>query len=290
VTDETPTGKSPAAKRPAAKRPAASSTAAGSTPAKRSTTARSTTPRSTAAKSAAAAVPPVESAPIITPPAAAAAAPAGWYPVAAGSAQQRWWDGTRWTDHVYDPATATPSVTATTTVAPLRAADGVTPGTAWFWLLAVGAPVLQLLELIPTSIWFNSFLNSIGSSLEDPTALFGAEFNAAYLVLLLCGFVIYAFCVVFAALDWRELTANGVPRPFHWAWSFFVFVVSCPAVYVIGRAVVAKRRTGTGMAPLWVYVGLQVLSWLGSLIFGIYILVQFVNLVNTGLDAATGNF
>jgi hypothetical protein len=102
--------------------------------------------------------------------------------------------------------------------------------------------------------------------------------------------VVYAFCVVFAALDWRELKANGVPRPFHWAWSLFILVVGSPAVYVIGRTVVAKRRTGIGMAPLWVYIGLQVLAWIGSLAFGIYIAVQFINLVNNSLDPAAGVF
>ena len=280
MTDDTPTGKPPAAKRPAAKRPAAEKPAAE----------KPTAQKPAAQKPVAAAVPPVEAAPVVVAPAAAAAA-AGWYPVAAGSAQQRWWDGTRWTDHVYDPAAAARAAAAApAAVAPVRAAEGVKPGTVWFWLLVVGAPVLQLLELIPTSIWIRSFLSSIGSNLENPNAILGAEFNAAYAVLLLCGLVVYAFCIVFAALDWRELTANGVPRPFHWAWSFLIFVVGCPAVYIIGRTVVAKRRTGVGMAPLWVYVGLQVLAWIGSLIFGIYVFVQFLNLLNNGLGAAAGVF
>jgi Protein of unknown function (DUF2510) len=265
VTDDTPAGEVPAAKRPAAKRPPAE-------------------------KAEATAIPPVEAAPIIVAP-AVAAAPAGWYPVAAGSAQQRWWDGTRWTDHVYDPAAAARGAAAApVAVAAVRAAEGVKPGTVWFWLLVVGAPVLQLLELIPTSIWINSFLSSVGSDLQNPNAIVGAEFNAAYAVLLLCGFVVYAFCVVFAALDWRELKASGVPRPFHWAWSFLILVVGSPVVYVIGRTVVAKRRTGLGMAPLWVYIGLQVLAWIGSLAFGIYIAVQFVNLVNNSLSPAAGVF
>lgn len=38
------------------------------------------------------------------PPAAVAApaAPAGWYPDPSGRHQQRYWDGSRWTEHAYD--------------------------------------------------------------------------------------------------------------------------------------------------------------------------------------------
>ncbi len=33
--------------------------------------------------------------------------PAGWYPDPAGSQALRWWDGTRWTEHVSQAATPT---------------------------------------------------------------------------------------------------------------------------------------------------------------------------------------
>ena len=80
-------------------------------------------------------------------PPAAATAPAGWYPVAAGSTQQRWWDGATWTEHVYDPATAQPA-------GPLKAAEGTSPNTVWFWLLAVGAPLFQLAAVLLEGVWF----------------------------------------------------------------------------------------------------------------------------------------
>ena len=270
-----PTGvKATAAKAATPRASAAKATAASATPAPKA-------PRA-AAKKPAAVVPPVEPAPATVAPVVAVAA-AGWYPVAAGSAQQRWWDGTRWTDHVYDPATAIPVAVATVAAAPLRAAEGVRPGTVWFWLIAVGAPVLQILALIPTSFWFNSIL---GANFEDPTAVIGAEFNPTYLVVLLSSLLLYAYCIVFAALDWRELKARGVPRPFHWAWSFLILAVSFPVVYVIGRTVVARRRTGSGLAPLWVFVGLEVVAFIANVVFGIVVLVQFVNLFGDGLSAA----
>jgi hypothetical protein len=256
VTDDTPKAKPSAGRRPAAKKPTA------------------------------AIITPVEVAPTTVAPVVSVAA-AGWYPVAQGSAQQRWWDGTRWTDHVYDPATATPAaaVSPTTTTTALRAPAGVKPGTVWFWLLAVGAPILQMLDLIPLAIYLNQLL---GSNLLDANTLVNDEFSPMYLVLTLSGWFIAAVCIVLAALDWRELRKRGVPKPFHWAWSFFVLAVSWPAVYVIGRSVVAKRRTGGGLAPLWVFIGLEVLAFIANCVFGLYIFIQFLNLFNDALGAAGG--
>jgi hypothetical protein len=210
-------------------------------------------------------------------------APAGWYPVA-GTTQQRWWDGARWTEHVYPPvATAAPAspayapqgtVASPTTQTEHRAPAGTAPGTVWFWLLAVGAPVLALLDLIPTSVFLGQVVN--GDS-TDPAALAASPFTPAYLIAALCGWFIYAVCVVFALLDWRELRAHGVPKPFHWAWSFFVIAVGWPAVYMIGRTVVVKRRTGRGMAPLWVFIGLEVATFIVTVVVVIVVFVQGFN-------------
>jgi hypothetical protein len=208
-------------------------------------------------------------------------APAGWYPIA-GTSQQRWWDGARWTEHVYPPAAAVApavpvaAVQATTpaTYTALRAPEGTKPGTVWFWLLAVGAPVLALLDLVPTSIYLSQL---VGTDLADPTAIAADTFSPAYLIALLSGWFTYAVCIVFALLDWRELKARGVPKPFHWAWSFFVLLVGWPAVYMIGRTVVVKRRTGGGMAPLWVFIGLEVVTFVVTLVIVITVFVQIVN-------------
>ncbi|MEJ1231120.1 MAG: DUF2510 domain-containing protein [Galbitalea sp.] len=203
-----------------------------------------------------------------TPSTGAAAAQAGWYTTTPGSDVLRWWDGTRWTDHVYDPATASADGEAA------RAPEGTSPSTVWFWLIAAGSPLLQLLLLIPTVSWLTTFTTT---DLADPTAMLRAEFSPGYFVLLLGGWGIAAVDIVFAALDWRQLKARGVPQPFHWAWSFFILMVGFPAVYVIGRSVVVRRRTGRGFAPLWVFVGLEA----AALVTSIVIVIVFVtNLVS----------
>jgi Protein of unknown function (DUF2510) len=272
-----------AAKAPAAKVPVKAPVAVKTSPAK----------KAPAAAKATTTVPAVEPAPSTSAPAAVAMAPAGWYPVAAGSPQQRWWDGARWTEHVYGPTTATAQPAAgqaatgaqpdVASAAVLRAPEGVKPGTVWFWLLAVGAPVLTILDLIPTSIYLSQL---IGGDTTDPASLAANSFSPAYLLTFLSSWFIYAVCVVFGLLDWRELKARGVPKPFHWAWSFFVIIVGWPAVYVIGRTVVAKRRTGAGMAPLWVFIGLEVVAFVVSLIVVISALIELLSVFGDALSAA----
>jgi hypothetical protein len=51
-------------------------------------------------RAAAAQVPVVPMSSPATHTAASATPPAGWFPDPSGSAQQRWWDGQRWTEHV----------------------------------------------------------------------------------------------------------------------------------------------------------------------------------------------
>jgi hypothetical protein len=167
---------------------------------------------------------------------------------------------------------------------PLAPAD-TNPGTVWFWLLAYGVPVLQILDLIPASIFFSQ----VTANIRDPGSLLAAEFSPAYLILVLSGWFISAVCIVFAVLDWRELRHRGIPKPFHWGWSFFVLAVGWPAVYMIGRSVVAGRRTGTGMAPLWVYIALQAVAFIAISIVAIIAFAQFVGFLGSALTN-TGTF
>jgi len=170
--------------------------------------------------------------------------PAGWYPISAGSPQLRWWDGTQWTEHQYTVGSATgPQVGV-----PLRAPEGTKTGTVWIWIFAV-LPLLQLAEVPFIATLYSRIFSA---DLHDPAAISRAEFapGSGYFVVQAVGLFLYAIFVVFAFLDYRSLRVRGVPRPFHWAWTFLSALV-----YIIGRTVVARRRTGAGLGPLWLMLG-----------------------------------
>jgi hypothetical protein len=181
-------------------------------------------------------------------------APPGWYPVAAGSTQLRWWDGTAWTEHVHE--TAVPQ--AATTAAPVvqQAPEGTQVSTIWGWL-AGATPLLSLVVYIPLYFWLQTVFTP--QVLSNPNSITAAASSPSYLVPSLLSWVIIGLFVLFCALDWRALTRNGVPAPFHWAWSFFAFLSPGGLVYLIGRGIVIKRRTGQGgLGPLWLFVALNV--------------------------------
>jgi hypothetical protein len=175
-------------------------------------------------------------------------APAGWYPVSPGSAQLRWWDGSAWTEHHH---TLGQSPTSAYGAPALVAPEGTTTGTVWIWIFAV-LPLATLAELPILVPFYKRILGAI--SLTDPPSLTRAEFAPGSGIFGLWGvsIAIYALFVVLAALDYRALRMRGVPRPFHWAWAFLAGLI-----YIIGRTVVVRRRTGSGMAPLWVNIILQ---------------------------------
>ena len=298
TTAKTPAAKTPATKTPAAKAPAAATTAAATTaeapakavPARRTRTAAPKAPAETAATPAATAAP-VEPAPATAAP-AAATAPAGWYPVEAGSPKQRYWDGNVWTEHFHDPSMPAAASAAAASAAPgsigyapapvarVRpvAPEGTSPNTVWGWLTAL-SPLLAIAQLIPTAIYFNA-LGNLGSNFTDAFA--AANTSVAYYLSLVLGLVVFVAYILFPLLDWLALRKRGVPAPFHWAWSLTSIVVSSPIVYVIGRTVVARRRTGKGLAPLWVFIAVQVVEWIIGAVVLVFFLIalagEFANL------------
>jgi hypothetical protein len=286
VTDPKP-AKPAAAKAPAAKASPARTATAKNAPAKaapakapaaktKAPAAKATAASMTSKSTAAAAVIPV---PVVATPATAATAVPGWYPVAPGSTQQRWWDGTAWTEHIYNPATATPAAAASAATA-LKAPEGTSPTTVWFWITAL-TPLIAIASLIPLGTYLGQLANLSGDSITEFSSL---QTSPAYLLSTLLGLVELAAYILFPILDWRALGKRGVPRPFHWAWSLIAIAVSTPMVYVIGRTVVVKRRTGKGLAPLWVFIALQVIAWVVGLVviivFVTALATQFANLAN----------
>jgi hypothetical protein len=141
----------------------------------------------------------------------------------------------------------------------LRAPDGTKPYTAWIWLIAL-LPILQQFRLlfIDYAGIAAQTLDSRYSGSGSSTSSIAVAMSPANLPFTVLGWFIYAACVVFAYLDFRALRQRGVPRPFHWAWTFLY-----SPVYVIGRSVVIRRRTGSGIAPMWVAIagiGLSVVA------------------------------
>lgn len=142
--------------------------------------------------------------------------------------------------------------------AELKAPTGTKPYTPWIWLI-VALPLLPAIALL--GIDWSSLVD-----LNDPTgqSAFAIYADPLYWLIVIGGWVSYGLCAWFAYLDWRELGRRGVPRPFHFAW---VFLSS--GVYPIGRSIVVRRRTGEGIAPMWVAIGTLVFGFA----LGIYVTV-----------------
>ncbi|SOE70474.1 Protein of unknown function [Salinibacterium xinjiangense] len=182
------------------------------------------------------------------------ATPAGWYPDPAEPAASRWWDGSQWTDHRQQPYDPTASAAA-------LAPNNTRVYTPWIWLI-VFLPylTLPLLFTVDTSGMFT------GLASTDPNSTSMAQLemltSPGYLALVLTGFLTYGLCALFAFLDRKALIERGVPRPFHWAWTF----LSSPA-YAIGRSVIVRRRTGRGIAPMWAAIAMYAVSLVVSVVW-----------------------
>jgi Protein of unknown function (DUF2510) len=178
------------------------------------------------------------------------ATPPGWYPDPQGGPAVRWWDGSQWTEHAQNAHVAP---------APLKAPEGTAPYTPFIWILAL-SPLVSL-AIYTTFDWtgylrryFESTLNTVTSnSYVGMSGMYQSLFTPGYFILLISGWVLYGLVVLVAYLDFRALRNRGVPKPFHWAFAFLGALV-----YVIGRSVVARRRIGRGIAPMWVHIGLTV--------------------------------
>lgn len=207
---------------------------------------------------------------------------AGWYPDPAGTPRTRWWDGTRWTENYSAPAApvattpwsapaagapvAYPAMAPYGAVPALKAPEGTSPSTSFIWLIA-GLPVISL--ALSLAHLFTIDATIAAALYRDTTA-----YDTATLVDFGVSILLASATVLFAFFDARTLAARGVPRPFHWAWSFFT-IVGAP-VYIIGRSVVVRRRTGAGLAPMFVNLSLLVVNFLIGAAAGIILATRIV--------------
>ena len=197
----------------------------------------------------------------------------------------RWWDGRAWSDHVTEPSVATPAASA----APLRnTVPATTPvGNIFIWILVLLPVVLIVLR---STLDYGQ----IGTNLAED-ARRGASspmFTAASglsLGLSALSFVLAGISVLLAYFDVKRLRATGFERPFPWPWAYFSAISGVGVlVYVIGRTVVVRRRSGRGVAPLVVAIVIAVLGIVLGAVHNVQIMQPFFDQIGNGsFDSGT---
>lgn len=148
--------------------------------------------------------------------------------------------------------------------------------TVWVWLV-VFLPLVGVLSLFLFD-WSSYIRESFYAGLYGEPGAMGTDAIVST-VATLASVVLGALVVLFSFLDWRQLRGRGVEKPFHWAWSFLVLVIGSGLVYVIGRGVVLRRRTGSGLAPVWASIVVTVVSIVIAAIWFVIILTQVFTLI-----------
>ncbi|MFO7689029.1 MAG: DUF2510 domain-containing protein [Cryobacterium sp.] len=175
-----------------------------------------------------------------------AAHPPGWYADPMGSPRQRWWDGDRWTADLHDPSLEVYGVAAPTAPAvPIGPVSADTPVYNNFIWAIVLLPVVTLIAASSVDTTASLARAFAGDSSMDPAETLSG----------LLSWAVYLGTVALAFLDRRQLARDGFAKPFHWGWAFLA-----AGVYVVGRSVIVRRRSGRGLTPIWVWVGITVVS------------------------------
>jgi hypothetical protein len=167
------------------------------------------------------------------------------------------------------------------TAAPRR---DIKTNTVWVWLM-VFLPVLSLLGVVIfdwSSYFRDAFYAGVYSYDSGPASMAGTNAATALITVVtsVVSIVVSALTVLFAFLDWRQLRARGVDRPFHWAFSFFVLVIGSGLVYIIGRGVILRRRTGSGLGPIWAAVAVNLAVVIGFIVWIVVLIAQMSALIN----------
>lgn len=174
------------------------------------------------------------------------AAPAGWYADPSGSGQERWWDGRNWAEERH----AAPSGFSGAS-APPRAPEGTPVYTPFIWAIAT-LPVISVLALATVD------MRAVAAAAMDPNAVPPGAATSSL------SWILFAAAIVLAYFDYRTLRSRGFALPFHWAWTLLG-----GGVYVIGRSVIARRRAGSGLGPIW--------AWAAVAAFGLVVAAIKVN-------------
>lgn len=195
----------------------------------------------------------------------------GWYPDPSGAPQQRWWDGTQWSQATQpNPApawqgmpVASPQVATTPYSYDSPAyvdGSGINPNTPAGWAIAV-SPLLVFVEL--------AILFAMGALTMDQIMDTSPSMNTVNTGDLLLRGVLWILVIILSTADTRELKRRGVEKPFHWAFTILGIIPLASLVYFIGRTVVVKRRTGRGLAPLFVWIGSLAVSFAVPVLIGV---------------------
>jgi hypothetical protein len=147
------------------------------------------------------------------------------------------------------------------------------------WLI-VALPIVQLLVLFMFD-WRSLLEQSLTAALlsgegGDPSSVVNFSLQTTFVSvgMSLVSLVLGGLSVLFAFLDWRQLRTRGIQKPFHWAWAFFVFVVTA-GVYVIGRGIVLRRQTGKGLGPIWGFIGVSAVAIIATAIWATVLMRDF---------------
>ena len=200
--------------------------------------------------------------------------PAGWYPDPQNPAQRRYWDGAAWTELFQQPGQPYPAGPE------LKAPAGTDWKTPWIWLI-VFLPIIPslLLLFVPWGSMFDIDVTADNAyaGMSNTLGLFLSPFYWAAIIL---SYVVYGLCVFFAYRDAKELTARGVPKPFHWAFAFISGIV-----YTIGRSVVVHRRTGNGHQPIWAEIGVFLVSIVISVVIVVMIFAGMTDFLQSNIPS-----
>jgi hypothetical protein len=117
------------------------------------------------------------------------------------------------------------------------------------------------------SVWILAFfpLSGLVNDLIAFAITGSFDWNPARFGLWLFSLLLF---VAIAYQDSHALKERGFPKPFGWGWAFI------PPVYIVGRGVVARIRSGRGLAPLFTWFG----CWLASFPLSIIVAAIFISL------------